>query len=126
MKFLRQRIKSLEDEMEGLNQKFRGEHQAKEDSQAVNQKLVDILQTMKQRFSQVKEKYRARVPKSCANCGQPIGNRRGKSNASDLNGGDGSEMDGFDYEDILKKAEGGAARKQPSFTEYSDHPHQMS
>lgn len=83
----------------------------------MNQRLVDALQIMKERVYQVKEKYRSRVPKSCASCGVQIGARRGASNASSFVGGDDSEIDGIDFESLAKKA---GVSKKTVYTEYSD------
>ena len=68
--FLRQRIKSLEDDLESVNSKFRSEKKSKEETLQINQRLVAALNTAKSKIHEVKAKYRSKAASKCINCGQ--------------------------------------------------------
>ena len=70
VKFLRQRISSIEADLESVNTKFRTEKQSKEETLKINQRLVAALNTAKSKIHEVKAKYRSKAASKCMNCGQ--------------------------------------------------------
>ena len=100
VKFLRTRIQKLEEDNDDLNKKYRAEQQLNENTTTINKRLAEALSAAKARITAVKEKYRARFPKKCLNCGQSLKNA---SNISDFvsHGGGASDIDVSDLNDIM-------------------------
>ena len=73
VKFLRQRIKSIEDDLENVNTKYRAEKKSKEETLAINQRLVAALNTAKSKIHEVKAKYRSKVKKHGVNDSMSVG-----------------------------------------------------
>ena len=109
VKFLRQRIEVLEEDLETANAKYRQEKKANTETLEINQRLVAALNTSKQRVHEIKAKYRNKAASKCINCGQRYGGRNNSSVNDSMSVGS----------DVMDR--GGIARQQdlPTFEEYS-------
>ena len=72
VKYLRQRVKQVEDDNQSLNEKYRKEEKAKVDLFTMNEKLTKGLKRANQKIEEVKEKYREKWSKKCYYCNNAI------------------------------------------------------
>lgn len=72
VKYLRQRIKQLEEDNNTLNSKYRKEQAAKENLFTLNEKLHRALKRANVKIAEVKEKYKEKVSKKCYYCNNDL------------------------------------------------------
>ena len=72
VKFLRIRVKQLEDDNILLNDKFRKEHQQKQSLFVLNEKVNRALKRANVKIAEVKDKYRNKVAQKCYYCNNDL------------------------------------------------------
>jgi predicted nuclease with TOPRIM domain len=72
VKFLRDRVKSLEADNDSLNEKYRKEVAVREQIFSQNDQLNKALRRANIKVAEVKEKYRSKVAKKCYYCNNEL------------------------------------------------------
>ena len=72
VKFLRDRVKSLEADNDSLNEKYRKEGAVREQLFAQNDQLNKALRRANIKVAEVKEKYRSKIAKKCYYCNNEL------------------------------------------------------
>lgn len=72
VKFLRIRIKQLEDDNLSVNSKFRVEQTQKENLFQLNEKLSKALKRANMKIAEVKERYKSKISKKCYYCNNDL------------------------------------------------------
>jgi chromosome segregation ATPase len=72
VKYLRQRIKQIEDDNTVLNSKFRKEQASKDSLFSLNEKLNKALNRANVKIAEIKDKYKQKVSKKCYYCNNDL------------------------------------------------------
>lgn len=72
VKYLRQRIRQIEEDNQVLNQKFRKEQTAKDSLFVLNEKLNKALKRANIKITEVKEKYKNKISQKCYYCNNDL------------------------------------------------------
>lgn len=72
MKFLRDRVRSLEIDNDALNEKYRKEVASREQLFLANDQINKALRRANMKIAEVKEKYRSRIAKKCYYCNNEL------------------------------------------------------